>query len=172
MIQRPRIWQKDMTWLHTDPNWRDVCDHWGLGAEYMQRFQAGQHPEIWDINGGAASATAIWGSTILWIPEESIFLCLNCGLNPAWFYSPLTRDALLRDLAGHESPLAKWCSELRYYRSWTAACADCGTVLTSDDWTNALYLHDDTPDHPQCDACFRAKCEAFTAAGVGDEGGE
>ena len=159
--------QHDLTWLHDDPNWAVMCKNSALSTEYMLRFQAGQHPEVWETKGGVDSDTSIWGVTLLWIPEESVFWALNCGLEPAWYYSPLSRTALLRELTEWPSEArgwSDWCTELRHYRAWSATCSTCGALLTSEEWTSALYVEDGTPDKPQCDRCLAAECETFRVA--------
>jgi hypothetical protein len=155
-----------MTWLETKPNWQDVCKGWRLGAEYMLRLQAGQHPEIWEVNGGANSDTTLWGYTILWVPEESIFWRHNCGLDPAWYYSPFSRDELLQDLADLDlgRGIAYWNSELKYYRAWSTRCDTCGACVTPDDWRLALVIYDGDLHDVQCAVCFEAEQQALLDA--------
>jgi hypothetical protein len=166
MAQHQPTRQRDLSWLETDPHWQDACKGWSLGAEYMLRVQAGQHPEVWEVHGGADSDTTLFGYTLLWVPEESIFLRMNCGLAPAWFYSPFTWDDVLRDLADPDCGrgIEYWYSELQYYRSWSTRCDDCGAFMTPADWQLALQVHDGTPSEVQCAVCFEAQSKALSDA--------
>ena len=147
----PRSRQLDMTWLHEDPHWTDVCEHWPLGREYMVRRQAGQQCEVWETLGGVEN---VWGFTILWVPEESVFWAFNCGLPATWYYSPLTLESLLRELTDPAECLLGNCSELKAYYARSTRCVDCGGPLTCADWDRALAVEDGAPDYPQCATCF------------------
>jgi hypothetical protein len=162
MSTAQEIQQQDFTWLDEAPDRHSFVQNWGFGREYLLRREAGQHPEVWDTNGGTDGGS-FWGLRILWVPEESVFLACSCGLAPAWYYSPLNRDMLLHELAAWGSEdcgWSKWCTELKYYRWRIAACYTCGTILTADDWTTALYVADGKPDEPLCHTCLHAEYDA------------
>jgi len=152
--------QEDLTWLHEDTDAEEFCRTSFFYREYMARLRGGQHPEVWEVNGGADGPT-LGGYTMLWIPEESIFLLLNCGLDPAWYYSPLTRDGLLAQLAGEDDfmgPL-RYCTELACYWPRATECTNCGGAVDRSDWELAIYCSDGYRPSVQCEACMRAAYE-------------
>jgi hypothetical protein len=153
--------QQDMTWLHEDPDFLRSRPRPSLYVEYTLRREVGQHPEVWETRGGADGGD-LGGYTLLWIPEESVYWAFNCGLEPAWYYSPLSLGALLKQFVGvFTSDWRDWCTELKYYRAVSQACAHCGGRLDADDWTTALAIADGEPSDPLCETCREAEYETY-----------
>jgi hypothetical protein len=159
-VRRPNIQRQDMAWAEED---RASCMQTFAGtsiAEYLVRRQAGQPCELWEINGGVDND----GTTVLWVPAESVARVSRVGLPPTWYYSPLGRDTTLEGLADRDTynhyPFAFW-SELRYYRPWSAVCATCERLLTADDWELAIIVSDGGMEEPKCDVCFQEDLAAL-----------
>jgi hypothetical protein len=129
--------------------------------ECLARHEEGQTSEIWDVNGGA---DAMWGFTVLWVPEERIAWAFNCGLDAQWYGNvghPRDFETFFSD---HLAPLV----ELPYYVGLSVTCEDCRTRLTAEERHTAHICAEAAGDKPHL-VC--EPCEMIRIAELVDEDG-